>query len=353
MERLWIAPRLLALLALVGALAAGPTPAIPEAASSPPAVSASGLFLGGYTKREEPAGAATAATGLYTQQVELRVAAPVDSGTAARVTLALPRDGQLTFTEAYLVRQLSPVLELQAGRFYADFGHHNRLHPHQFPFLDPPLVLQRFFGASGIDEVGLGLRRVLPTPWRAALSVQLLNGDNPMWANNTDEDLLLVTHLSNAGLGAGAAVELGATWATGRNLRERYTNALGGDLTIDWRRAGGPRWLTWETEYVLATENLKEERRTRGGVSTNLQYRCGRRWWVQGRYDYYGLPRDRAEGWEDRFTALVAFVPDPRTPLRFDYSRWRVDRTGRGYNQYHVQLNFTIGSESPRPAAGE
>ena len=48
-------------------------------------------------------------------------------------------------------------------------------------------------------------------------------------------------------------------------------------------------------------------------------------------------------GWEDRFSVLLAFVRSPGFPLRFQYSRWRMEETGRGFNQYHVQLNFTIG----------
>lgn len=315
-----------------------------------PAVSANSLFLAGYTKLEDPDGAPTSRTGLFAHQIELHMAAHVDTDLVGEVTLLLPRGSRTTdrvdIGETFVIARLSPVLELKAGQFYADFGRHNSLHPHEFPFLDQPLILERLFGVDGINEIGLGLRRSLPTPWDASISIQLLSGDNLRWGSRTDEDLLHTVYIENAWRQeGGTTLELGGSWAGGANIDERFTHALGAHLNVELPRGeSGELGLRWQMEYALASEDLRAGRRTTGGLSSFVQYRFARRWWAQGRYDYYGLPREEGEGWEDRISVLFAFVPNRRAPLRLQYSRWRVDKLGRGFNQYHIQLNFTIGS---------
>jgi hypothetical protein len=339
-----------ALLLLVAAgLASATWASDQEGPDFEPAISANGLFLVGYTKLEDPDGAPTSRTGLFAQQVELHMAAHVDTDLVGEISLLLPRGSrtvdQVEIGETFVIARLSPVLELKAGQFYADFGRHNALHPHEFPFLDQPLVLERLFGVDGINEVGLGLRRSLPTPWDASISIQLLSGDNLRWGSRTDEDLLHTVYVENVWRReGGTSVELGGSWAGGANIDERFTHALGVDLNVEWPRGESEELgLRWQTEYALTSEDLRAGRRNTGGFSSSMQYRFARRWWAQGRYDYYGLPREEGEGWEDRISVLFAFVPNRRAPLRLQYSRWRVDGLGRGFNQYHIQLNFTIG----------
>lgn len=239
---------------------------------------------------------------------------------------------------------LGDLWSLRAGRFYVAFGQHNLLHPHEFPFLDRPLVLENLFGIDGIDEVGVDFRRVLPALGDATLSLQTYSGDNPRWPSRTDEDLLHAVRLHDTwGGDVGTRVELGGSWAGGANLDERFTHALGADLTVERHDDAGDLESRWQTEYALTSEDLKAGRRRTGGVTSYLQRRVGCHWWAQARYDFYGLPRPSGTGWEDRATVLLAFVPNERAPLRLQYSRWRVDDHGRGYNQYHIQLNFTLG----------
>lgn len=128
--------------------------------------------------------------------------------------------------------------------------------------------------------------------------------------------------------------------------RARFTSALGADLTFQWQPQGPGRHrhLTWQTEYVFAREDLKAERRKRGGGYSFLQCQFARRWWAQGRWDLFGLPEENKEERESRLSALLTFVHSERSALRFQYSRWRVEAAGRGFNQYHLQLNFSAGS---------
>lgn len=56
-----------------------------------PELSANGLFLAGYTKLEDPDGAPTSRTGLFAQNLELHMAALVDTGIVGEITVSLPR----------------------------------------------------------------------------------------------------------------------------------------------------------------------------------------------------------------------------------------------------------------------
>jgi hypothetical protein len=141
----------------------------------------------------------------------------------------------------------------------------------------------------------------------------------------------------------GRRVEAGGSWAGGANLEERFTHAVGGDLTVEGYTADGALDYRWQSEYAMVSEDFKAGRDNTGGLSTHVQRRFARRWWAQARYDYYGLPSRSGAGWEDRATVLLAFVPNERAPLRIQYSRWRVDDLDRGFNQVHLQLNFTLG----------
>ncbi|MFC1525821.1 hypothetical protein ACFL6X_03300 [Candidatus Latescibacterota bacterium] len=316
-----------------------------------PTISANGLFLAGYTKLEDPDGAPTSRTGLFAQQLEVHLAAPVDSGIVGEVTLTLPRgsrtEERIDITEAFIAVRLSPLWDIRAGRFYVAFGQHNLLHSHEFPFLDRPLVLENLFGIDGIDEVGLDARRRLPRLGNAVLSLQTYSGDNLRWPSRTDEDLLHAVRLHKTWEASQDRAEAGASWAGGANLEERFTHAIGGDLTVERFDAAGILELRWQAEYALASEDFRAGRRTTGGLTTYVQHRIARRWWAQARYDIYGLPRPSGESWEDRGTILLAYIASDRAPLRIQYSRWRVDALGRGFNQYHVQLNFTLGDHRP------
>ena len=326
----------MAILLLLGALAAlisAPVGALERA----PEVRANGLFLAGYTKREDPAGAPTSRTGLYSQNIEVSVSARLDTAVRARVTLALPKDDDLKPVEAYVAAGLGERMQLTAGRFYARFGQHNTLHPHQYPFLDPPLVLERLFGVDGIDEVGLALRWPLPGAW--TMTTHIANGDNPLWVNPTDEDLLYLSRLERRWQGGGASANGGGSWAVGRNVAERYTHALGADLRLQ-RGA----W-TWQTEYVYATEDFKTWRRKRRGLYSFIQHQLNPRWRLQARYDRYGLPEDSAQGWEDRVSVGFAQARGEALMVRFQYSRWRLERVDGGLNQVHFQLNFGLGGQ--------
>jgi hypothetical protein len=79
--------------------------------------------------------------------------------------------------EAYLVTTSLPQnLQLKAGQFFAAFGRHNPQHPHQWAFVDDPIILTRAFGPDGLRSIGAQLSYLLPLPFYTEAFLGVLDG---------------------------------------------------------------------------------------------------------------------------------------------------------------------------------
>lgn len=97
----------------------------------------------------------------------------------ANTAFKLSEDNETEFEleEAYLVSSSLPSnLQIKAGQFFAAFGRQNPMHPHQWNFVDQPLILNRVFGPEGLRNVGAQLSWLAPTPFYTELFLGVLNG---------------------------------------------------------------------------------------------------------------------------------------------------------------------------------
>jgi len=325
-----------------------------------PAISVNGLFLGMLTSRaaeeheheaelEEEHGHAHQhdgpQEGLQVQEVEVQLTSFVDPYLKADIVLAMHGTEGIELEEGFVTTLGLPAgLTLKAGKFYADFGKHGPLHTHQFPFVDAPLVVTHLLGPHPLNEVGIGLSFLLPTFWYGEISAQVLNGDNPIFDAEDGEDLAYLGHLKNFwDLSESTTLEMGGSYAWGKNRFDGWSQLTGADLTIKWRPARQAiyRSLILQAEYLYAAQDHGADTEKMGGFYALAQYQFGRRWWAQGRYDLFGLPKEEEER-DSRISALVAFVPSEFSSLRLQYSY--VDDEGGDGNEFFLQYNFTIGS---------
>ena len=329
--------------------------------ASNPAISINGLFLGAITSRagaeaeaeedhreEESShahGHSGAEEGMQVQEVEVQFGSFVDPYLKADVILAMHGTEGIELEEGFVTTLgLGTGLSLKAGKFYADFGKHNLLHTHLFQFVDPPLVATRLLGAEGLNEVGAGLSWLVPASWYVELSGQVLNGDNEVFAGPNGEDLAYLGHVKSFwDLGASTTLELGGSYAAGKNRFDELSRLAGGDLTLRWRpaRRAVYRSLTLQAEYLYASRDQGALRNEEGGLYALAQYQFARRWWGQARYDLVGLPKE-AEERDYRVSGLLAFAASEFSALRLQYNR--LHEVGEGIDEFFLQFNFTIGS---------
>src|SRR5690349_20514109 len=84
------------------------------------------------------------------------------------IVFKLDRDNEteVELEEAYLITTTLPAnLQFKAGQFFANFGRQNSQHPHQWAFVDEPLILTRAFGPEGLRNLGVQGSWLAPVPF--------------------------------------------------------------------------------------------------------------------------------------------------------------------------------------------
>jgi hypothetical protein len=202
----------------------------------------------------------------------------------ANIALKLDQNNEtsIELEEAYAQTTALPGnLQVKAGQFYAAFGRQNPQHPHQWAFVDDPLILTRTFGPDGLRNVGAQVSWLAPTPFytEAFLGVFDPQGSTAFSFRNPGEpdafgvdclhgrattdqslrgpgDLLYVPRLAASfdltdqqTLVAGASAAFGPN-ATGDGL---HSQIYGLDVYWKWKpanaQAGFP-FVSWQTEAL-------------------------------------------------------------------------------------------------------
>ncbi len=119
------------------------------------------------------------------QELEMAIQAYLNPYAKGDVVLTLPgpdlKGGKLGVEEVYatVLRGLPADLNLRLGKYRAEFGKLNMIHPHAWPFVTQPLVAERFLGEDGLNDLGISLSALLPTgDLYTRLTVDLLRGSS-------------------------------------------------------------------------------------------------------------------------------------------------------------------------------
>lgn len=130
-----------------------------------------GTQLGGHDPNQR---------GFTVQGVEVSFSGAVDPyfRGSANVLFSVDSDGEsyTELEEAWLETMALPGnLQVRAGQFLTDFGRLNVQHPHQWAFVDTPLVNARFLGADGLRNPGARVSWLMPTPFYSELFLAVQN----------------------------------------------------------------------------------------------------------------------------------------------------------------------------------
>jgi len=247
--------------------------------------------------------------GFFLRETEIAFTASVDPYFDAIVILAVEGD-HLDLEEAYFTtRGLPAGLQLKAGRFLSDIGYINRQHPHDWDFVDRPLVNEFLFGDHGLQDNGVQLSWIPPVPLYTRLGVEVLQGQSGIASYVGDEryEVNVATVDPDAGPGEStfgrsrARAETGLEDASGPRLFTAFLKVapdLGFDHAIQFGVSGGyadtwqrveehssPRLETWDGDVWFA------------GADVVYKYDSGRSYGVgnltiQGEYFYREIDVD-------------------------------------------------------------
>lgn len=97
---------------------------------------------------------------------------------AANLVFKLDRDNEteVELEETYVqTTSLPGNFQAKAGQFFANFGRQNSQHPHQWAFVDDPIILARLLGPEGLRNVGVQASWLAPTPFYSEAFLGIFN----------------------------------------------------------------------------------------------------------------------------------------------------------------------------------
>ena len=279
--------------------------------------------------------------GFNLRAIEIMFAADVDPYFKAWAIVEVG-EHEAELEEAVVLTTSLPLgLQVKAGQFFSDISRQNAMHAHEWNFADMPLIHELLLGDHGLNERGVQVSWLAPTPFFMMLGFEALQGRNEnLFAHLADEDdplpehrgprvllgwaklapMLRGPHAFQLGLFAGRGVHQeahlgpegnadpgshwldGHQWLAGADVVYRYTPAT----------AYGHRWLTLEGGYLYREKDVEliaHNNPARAPVIGNRATARQDGFYVQGTYGF--LPRWRL-GLRGEMVGLINEERSPR-----------------------------------------
>ncbi len=332
------------------------------------------------------------AEGFNLRHVELQFSAEVDPYFKGSAIAAIDTDGAELETAEIETTCLPWGLKLRGGKFYSDFGYLNAQHAHAWDFTDQPLIYKLTLGDHGLNDKGLQLSWLAPTPFYLLAGVEAFQGDNEnMFAYHGEEPLPM--H-DGPRLGVGwvkvgpnlrgnHALQFGAFAATGKHQEEHDGNAdgladhwldgdstfWGGDVVYKYNapRPYGQGDFVAQAEYFSRKKDLElvahdlapqfvgnHRVDKQDGYYVQAVYgvlprwRAGVRWEQVGLTNDSELPNGRTEsfGASDRVGIMLDFTPSEFSRIRLQANQGSYETTDgtEDVTEVYVQWMISLGA---------
>ena len=296
--------------------------------------------------------------------------------------------------EAYVMTTSLPAnLQVKAGQFFAAFGRQNAQHPHQWSYVDQPIILNRTLGPDGLRNVGAQLSWLAPTPFYTEASLGIFNGQGstafgfrnqgePDAAGvnrvhgyaTTDRtlrgpgDMLFVPHLTTSfDLTDYQTIVAGASGAFGPNDTGsgENTQIYGLDLYWKWKPAdanAGYPFVSWQSEalyqkFAAPSQSvppaplaaLPAQTLNDWGFYSQVNWGFKERWvaGLRGEYaDGNDSPYDRYDVYRNernRISPMLTFFCSEFSKIRLQYNLDHGELTGT-QSSIWLQFEFMLGA---------
>ncbi|MCI0403165.1 MAG: TonB-dependent receptor [Acidobacteria bacterium] len=293
---------------------------------------------------------------LEMHETELGLQAVIDPFARGDVFLSFGEEG-VELEEGYITfTSLPGGLLAKVGKMRSEFGVVNKLHNHNLPWIDRPLVTENLLGGEdGLNDASLSLSRLLPAPQNVFLeaTVEVGRGDAAdVWESSQRSDVSVLGHLRGYGdLTEETNLDLGFSYGRGHNDfgSSFITDLYGFDATVRWKplRRAIYRSFLGRTELVWSRRREPLATQSALGLYTSAEYRLSRRWTVGGRFDWSERARD-ASLTDKGFSAIFTYWPSEFSQLRWQY-RFADYAEGQQGNELLFQFLFVLGAHGAHP----
>jgi hypothetical protein len=297
---------------------------------------------------------------------ELGITASVDPFARMYSFINGTRDGVEVEEAAAITTSLPWNLTAKGGRFLADFGRFPKVHEHELPFVNEPLVVERMIGGETQAD-GVEVNYLFPTPFflRATLGgYNKIGESNDRLDNSKSRSWSRFTYLGRLNtyfdLSDNHSVELGTTLAYTPSLRlvgdpiggNRMINGI--DLTYRYQPLSSLVYqgVTVGSELFRNSErigfdDLAKRRQSYGGYSY-AELRLNKNWSTGFLFDY--APSIESPGKKTiGYSPFLTWNLSEFNRLRFQYSflddNVRTDKAESG-NQFFLQWTTVVGAHT-------
>jgi hypothetical protein len=334
--------------------------------------------------------------GFSLRNAELAVDGAVDPYFKAFGNIVLKLDQNnntdIELEEAYGLTQSLPWnLQGKFGQFFAAFGRQNSQHPHQWAFVDDPIILERTFGPEGLRSIGAQASWLVPTPFYTEATLGILDGqgDTSFSFRNPGEpdsagvnvfhgratldrtllgpgDLVFVPRLASSfDLSDQQTLVVGVSGAFGPNDTGVHarTEIYGTDIYWKWKAPDADQgfpFVSWQTEalyqrfdagaYPAApTGPLPAEELRDWGFYSQVLWGFKPRWVTGLRGEYAngneGVfdPHDPFRGERTRVSPVLTFYPSEFSKIRLQYNYDQGELFGHAHSVW-LQMEFLLGA---------
>jgi len=116
--------------------------------------------------------------GFNLRHLELMFQADVDPYFKGWAIVAVDTHGAELEEAVILTTALPWGLQIKLGKFFSDYSRLNAQHAHEWNFTDAPMIQTLLLGDHGLNEKGIQLSWLAPTPFYLKLGAEVLQGEN-------------------------------------------------------------------------------------------------------------------------------------------------------------------------------
>lgn len=341
---------------------------------------------------EEEAHAHGTEEGFNLRHVELQFSAAVDPYFKGLAIAGIDVEGAELEVAELETTSLPGGLTVKAGKFYSNFGYVNAKHAHQWDFTDQTLVYNLFLGEHGLNDKGLQLSWLAPTPFYLLVGAESFQGNNEkMFAYHGDGPLprhegprlntgwlkvspnLPGSHALQAGLFGAKGVHQEEHDEDADDIPDHFLDGhntfYGADLVYKFNnpKPYGRGDFFLQGEYVKRKKKLEVVEDTlapaligqhhvdvqdgyyaQAGYGFLPRWRAGVRWEEVGLTNKYDLPdgTSGSNGASRKASGMVDFTPTEFSRLRLQYNNgsYATEDGRRNGSEIFVQWMVSIGA---------
>jgi len=299
---------------------------------------------------------------------EIGISANIDPFTRGYAILNGTPDGTEVEEAAIVTTALPYNLTVKGGRFFSSFGRLSSFHDHDLPFVNRPIVLDRFVQGESRGD-GVEVSYLAPLQQYLTLTAGMYNkigAENARVNDTVPRDFSQFTYLGRAAtflnLNDNNSLDLGASYAYTPKVKIDQggnRHLAGVDLTYRYTplSQASYRGLIWGTEFLYNHENrpiggfpeegttsdtpLHFKRRDAFGMYSYIEARLSRRFYPGFLFDY-AQDIDRAHRPTFAYSPYLTIWASEFQRVRLQYTR--LEEPGNHENQFFLQWTVVLGS---------